>query len=103
LAYYGPDQSRAAKAVVSIILSAEATDLSAVRKWHSDTADVRTDPVIIQEILTFMEQHQVQRVTMRDRMLGCPHEEGVDYPVGDDCPHCPYWLNRDRWTGEEIS
>ena len=23
-----------------------------------------------------------------DRMMGCPHEEGVDYPMGRTCPHC---------------
>ena len=32
--------------------------------------------------------------------LGCPHEEGVDYPEGQICPQCPFWAHRDRWTGE---
>ena len=31
-----------------------------------------------------------------------PLEEGVDYPEGQTCPSCPYWANRDRWTGEVV-
>jgi hypothetical protein len=38
---------------------------------------------------------------MVDRVIGCPHEEGIDYE-GPTCPHCPYWAGRDRWTGEVI-
>jgi hypothetical protein len=32
-------------------------------------------------------------------MLGCPHEEGIDYPEGEACPECPYWAGRDRPIG----
>jgi hypothetical protein len=35
-----------------------------------------------------------------DGIIGCPHEEGVDYPEGKYCPQCPYWAGRDRWTKE---
>jgi hypothetical protein len=34
--------------------------------------------------------------------IGCPHEEGKDYPLGENCPQCPYWANRDRWSGKLI-
>jgi hypothetical protein len=37
---------------------------------------------------------------MVDRIIGCPHEEGIDYPDGAECPECPFWKGRDRWTGE---
>jgi hypothetical protein len=36
---------------------------------------------------------------MTDKIIGCPHEEGIDYPDGEQCPVCPYWAGRDRWTG----
>jgi hypothetical protein len=35
-----------------------------------------------------------------DRIIGCPHEEGIDYPEGTSCPECLYWEGRDRWTGQ---
>jgi hypothetical protein len=44
---------------------------------------------------------EVKTVAMTDRIIGCPHEEGIDYE-GPVCPHCPFWANRDRWTGEVI-
>ena len=28
-------------------------------------------------------------------------EEDIDYP-GPTCPQCPFWANRDRWTGEIV-
>jgi hypothetical protein len=39
---------------------------------------------------------------LTDRIIGCPHEEGKDYPAGDVCPQCPFWANRDRFTHELI-
>ena len=24
-------------------------------------------------------------------VVGCPHEEGIDFPLGGDCPLCPFW------------
>jgi hypothetical protein len=27
-------------------------------------------------------------------------EEGIDYPEGSKCPECPFWADRDRFTGE---
>jgi hypothetical protein len=36
---------------------------------------------------------------MPDRIIGCPHEEGIDYPLGSTCPLCPFWKDKDRWTG----
>src|SRR6266545_2671864 len=91
LAYYGPDNTRASKAVVGIVVSEQAANEAVLQKWHSDTTDVRTDPAIIQQILAYLDQQQVQRVVMVDRIIGCPHEEGIDYPEGEACPQCPYW------------
>ena len=24
-------------------------------------------------------------------VTGCPHEEKIDFPEGQDCPECPFW------------
>ena len=52
--------------------------------------------------VAFFRQHGVKSVAMSDGLLGCPHEEGIDYPKGEACPQCPYWAGRDRFTGELI-
>lgn len=36
---------------------------------------------------------------MTDRIMGCPHEEGIDYPSGQSCPECAYWIGRERFSG----
>jgi len=99
IAYYGPDNLFASKVVVGIILTEKDEDVSDLKKWISMGVDVRKDKDILQDILQFIQSKSVKRVTMVDRIIGCPHGEGVDYPEGETCPQCPYWKNRDRWTG----
>lgn len=99
IAYYGQDNTFASKAVVGIVIS-ENDDATELRKWFAETTDVRLDQAINEQILEYLEQRNVQRVAMIDRIIGCPHEEGIDYPDGEACPQCPYWANRDRWTGQ---
>jgi hypothetical protein len=101
VAYYGPDDRFASKVAVGIILE-EDGDVAFLERWFSQDQDVRTDPTINQEIAEFVDRHQVKSVGIADRIIGCPHEEGKDYPLGESCPQCPYWANRDRWTGELI-
>jgi len=102
IAYYGPDDKFASKVVVGIIPQ-EGDAVSSLERWFSVGADVRFDLSITQLILEFIQEHRIERVAMVDRILGCPHEEGVDYPEGESCPQCPFWANRDRWTGKLIS
>ena len=102
IAYYGPDDKFASKVVVGIIAQ-EGDAVSSLERWFSVGADVRFDLSITQLILEFIQEHRIERVAMVDRILGCPHEEGVDYPEGASCPQCPFWANRDRWTGRLIS
>ncbi len=100
VAYYGPDDTRASKVVIGIIRSELRSDPELLQKWWSETTDIRKDPEILEQMLTFLEQQQVQRIAMVDRIIGCPHEKGIDYPEDEVCPECPFWANRDRWTGE---
>lgn len=58
---------------------------------------------ILAEARAALEEHAVKSVAMADRIIGCPHEEGTDYPEGQTCPRCPFWASRDRWTGERLS
>jgi hypothetical protein len=99
VAYYGPDDLFASKVVVGILASEKDGDLVNMRKWFSPDLDVRQDMRIAQEMLDFINENQVRRIAMVDRIIGCPHEEGIDYPDGEVCPQCPFWANRDRWKG----
>ena len=101
VAFYGPDDQRATKVAVGIVTT-EGAEPAALERWFSDETDVRTDSAIGHEILKFIEAHGVKSVVMADRIIGCPHEEGVDYPDGQVCPECPFWAHRDRWSGEVL-
>jgi hypothetical protein len=102
IAFYGEDDKVASKVVVGILLSEKDEDVAFMEKWFRADTDVRSDPEIKAQIVDFLGKHDVHRVVMADRIIGCPHEEGIDYPEGEKCPHCPFWTNRDRWTGEII-
>ena len=101
VAFYGPDDKRATKASVGIVPN-EGAEADPLERWFSETTDVRTDPTITEAIVRFIEQHGAKSVVAFDRIIGCPHEEGIDYPDGDKCPQCSFWANRDRWSGEVI-
>ena len=99
LAFYGPDAGRATKVAVGIIAAPDAEPV-ALERWFVAQGDVRADGVVGRSILAFLERHRVKTVALSAGVIGCPHEEGIDYPDGAACPQCPYWHDRDRWTGE---
>ena len=102
IAHYGPNDRSASKVVVSIFLKDDA-EIDVLERWFSEAdEDVRARPDINDQILQLLRQHGVKRVAMADRIIGCPHEEGKDYPEGATCPECPFWAGRDRWTGATI-
>jgi|GEM_PF-317604 len=101
IAYYGPDNQFASKVAVGIILQ-EGGEAVFLERWFAKDNDVRLDPSINRQIVEFIGRHNVRSVVMTDGIIGCPHEEGIDYPEGESCPQCPYWADRDRWTGEPI-
>ena len=95
VALYGPDDSMATKLTVAIVPAedAEATDLP---RWFS-----KDDTGVAEEVLAFITEAGAKSVVMTDRIIGCPHEEGIDYE-GATCPACPFWAGRDRWTGKRL-
>jgi hypothetical protein len=101
VAYYGPDANRASKVAVGII-SGEGREADPLERWHSEDADARFDPAICELVLEFITAHKPKSVVISPGIIGCPHEEGKDYPEGEACPACPYWASRDRWTGKVI-
>jgi len=72
-----------------------------MRSWSTDAGDVRNDPVIAAELADWLRRQGVKDTISHDRIIGCPHEEGIDYQ-GPTCPLCPFWAGRDRWSGERI-
>lgn len=98
---YGPDDKLATKAAVGII-HGEGEEPVSMKKWYTETTDIRKDRGISLEILEFIKEQGVKSVVISDGIMGCPHEEGKDYPAGTVCPKCPFWAIRDRYTGEVI-
>ena len=100
LAFYGPNLSRATKVAVGILLSRDA-EVDVMRDWQVEHGDVRADPRIAAEILEFIEKNGALSVVVGDGVIGCPHQEGIDYE-GEYCPVCEFWRGRDRFTGQMI-
>ena len=85
VALYGPDD----------------TMVTELRRWFSKEADIRSDTRVAEEVLAFIGTAGAKTVVMTDGIIGCPHEEGIDYE-GATCPACPFWAGRDRWTGKRL-
>ncbi len=101
IAFYGPNDKNASKVAVGI-LTKEDADPDVLERWFAGDRDVRADPAVAHEILEFIQRHGAKSVVMTDHIIGCPHEEGLDYPEGRVCPQCPFWEHRDRWTGDVV-
>lgn len=98
VAFYGPSDRKATKLVVGI-LAHEGAEVEPLRKWHS-AEDLRNDHVVLEEALGFIREQEAKSILMPDRIIGCPHEVGIDYPEGESCPQCRFREGRDRWSGE---
>ena len=100
VALYGPDDTMATKLSVGIV-PAENAEVADLRRWFSEGSDIRDDVEVAEEVLAFIAAAGAKSVVMTDRIIGCPHEEGIDYE-GSTCPDCPFWAGRDRWTGKRL-
>ena len=87
---YGPDLKRATKLTVCIIptLGAEPT---AVQRWHVKTGEIREDSKTALEIEAFFAEHEVVSRLDAPEIMGCEHEEGIDFPLGGFCTKCAMW------------
>lgn len=98
VAFYGPTNNVATKLVCSIIKN-EGAEPESMKKWISEK-DLRKSEKVLGEVLEFIQANNAKTVGMMDSIIGCPHEEGIDYPDGESCPECKYWKGRDRFTHE---
>ena len=108
VAYYGPDDKMTTKIAAGVILRDRAEPV--LERWVG--TNVAGDAKIRDLIKRFFARHGVKSVVMSSGNLGCPHEEGIDFPRGHDCPFCPFWAGKqgsgrrddlDDWlTDEEV-
>ena len=101
VSFYGPTNTFASKVAVGIIPN-EGAEPSALDRWANETIDVRNDPEIIDQILSFISANGAKSVVSPSEIIGCPHEEGIDYLEGQSCPNCHYWAGRDRFSGNIV-
>jgi hypothetical protein len=87
IAHYGPDDQHVTKIAVGIIESAQAEPI--MERWYGP--DVMTNPEVQMQITGFIQAHGVREVAITDGNIGCPHEEGIDFPRGQECPYFPFW------------
>lgn len=97
IAFYGPTNKLATKVAVGIFPHEDAEPI--MTTWLDET-DIRDNEKVLAEILKTIRDNKVCSIAMPNKITGCPHEEGIDYPEGASCPKCPFWSNRDRWSND---
>ena len=95
IALYGPDDKTTTKIVASAITAENAEPI--LERWVG--TKLKGDQKVMGEIQAFLKKHKVKSTVMTDGNLGCPHEEGEDFPVGEDCPFCPFWQGKQGSAG----
>jgi len=81
---------------------AEGAATAGIRRFLSkNLRDMRAENQVAEKVLAFITEAAAISVVMADRIIGCPHEEGIDYQ-GPTCPFCPFWAGRHRWTGKRL-
>ena len=90
MALYGPDDKTTTKIAAGVIMSPTAEPI--IMRWVA--TDVTTSPKVQRGDPGVLRRHGVKSVAMSDGNMGCPHEEGEDFPDGEDCPFCPFWAGK---------
>jgi len=89
---YGSDDRTVTKLTVGIIPTPSHTDTTAMERWVA--TDIASNQSIARAIHSFMRARGVKTVVTATVVMGCPHEEGEDFPTGEHCPFCPFWHGR---------
>jgi tetratricopeptide (TPR) repeat protein len=95
IAFYGPDDRRATKVALGIIFDEDDTR-GEMNRWFSAKVDIRRDATVFEAMFRLTHSRGVSSVAMSEEILGCPHEQGIDYAEGESCPECPFWAGRER-------
>jgi hypothetical protein len=93
IAYFGPDDQTATKVVVAIVN--EDRSIQKSKKWLVEDPDIRYNEPVNQKIAHFIGENDACRAVIAEGILGCPHEAGIDYPAGEECPYCPFWSEKE--------
>ena len=92
IAFYGPTHKLATKVAVSIFLTESDGPDFLERYFSGGEVDVRSDPAVGEQLIAFLKARAPRSTVVTvNLIIGCPHEEGIDYPEGTSCPKCPYW------------
>ncbi len=89
IAYYGPNDKIVTKIVVGITVAAGRNFIE-TRKWSSESKDIKSDKQVLEEISAYLNLSRVDSVATIERVIGCRHEAGIDYPEGMTCQACPF-------------
>lgn len=98
VAFYGPDDRQATKVVLSIVKNSGSDSDPMIRLFATDVLE---DLKVLEDSRAFLAAHKAPAITMTAGTVGCPHEEGVDFPLRGDCPKCPFWKGRQGSRIEE--
>ena len=76
VALYGPDDKTTTKIAAGVLLNANAEPI--IQRWVS--TNIMNNAKVQKEVQEFFTRHGVKAVAMSDGNMGCPHEEGLDFP-----------------------
>ena len=90
VAMYGPNDQITTKIVAGVIKREGAEPI--LERWMG--TNIKDSPKNKRQMQEFFQKHDVKSVVATERNIGCPHEEGLDFPLGEDCPFCPFWKGK---------
>lgn len=86
---YGPDKVTTTMIVAAVMTDEESEPI--YQRWIG--CKVKDDPQVKYQMTEFFRAYDVRSVICVRENVSCPHQEGLDYPVGQDCPFCPHWAS----------
>lgn len=90
VALYGPNDQITTKIVAGVIERDGAEPI--LERWMG--TNIKDSPKVKRQMQEFFQKHGVKSMVATDRNIGCPHEEGEDFPHGGECPFCPFWKGK---------
>ena len=90
LALFGPDNRTNTKIVAAVVMSEGGEPI--LKRFTGE--EIKGNVEVLGQIRTFFDEHRVRSLVATNNNIGCPHEEGSDYPSDEDCPFCPYWKDK---------
>ena len=90
VALYGPYDQITTKIVAGVIKRDGADPI--LERWMG--TNIKDSPKVKRQMHEFFQKQGVKSVVATDRNIGGPHEEGQDFPHGEDCPFCPFWKGK---------